>query len=121
MKNPIEIKKSFEIESARFLPNLPKSHPCSKMHGHSFKLTFTFQGIIDPTKGWLLDYNEISTKLSPLIKKIDHTVLNKINGLENPTTEILCIWIFKKVKKIIPCCTKVTIKETADTECSYPI
>ena len=33
-----ELKQHFQIESARFLPNLAKSHPCAHMHGHSFKI-----------------------------------------------------------------------------------
>ena len=41
------IYKQFNIESARSLPNLPKHHPCSKVHGHSFKIILSFKGEID--------------------------------------------------------------------------
>ena len=123
LKSPskIEIKKTYEIESARFLPFLPKSHPCSQTHGHSFKVTLTLQGKIDAKLGWLVDYHSIDQSMAPILKQIDHTLLNKIPGLNNPTTENLTIWIFDALK---PNCTQlaqVTIKETSDTECSYPI
>ncbi len=117
----IEIKKTFEIESARFLPFLPKSHPCSQTHGHSFKVTLTFQGSMDAKLGWLLDYNAIDKLTAPVLKKIDHRLLNKIPGLSNPTTENLTIWIYNSLKPKCAGLIQVTIKETSDTECSYPI
>ncbi|MBL7557594.1 MAG: 6-carboxytetrahydropterin synthase QueD [Bdellovibrionaceae bacterium] len=116
----IEIKKSFEIESARFLPNLPKSHPCSQTHGHSFKITLKLQGKMDEKLGWLIDYNDIAKAAGPTLKKIDHKLLNKVEGLNNPTTENITIWLYKKLKKQLPNLVQVIIKETSDTECSYP-
>lgn len=117
----IELKKSFEIESARFLPNLPKSHPCSKTHGHSFKITLRLQGEINPKLGWLIDYNDITVAATATLKKIDHRLLNDVRGLHNPTTENITIWLYKKLKKQLPQLVQVIIKETSDTECSYPV
>ena len=34
--NNMEIYKTFVIESAHRLPNLPENHKCSRLHGHSF-------------------------------------------------------------------------------------
>lgn len=116
----IEIKKTFEIESARFLPHLPTSHPCSRTHGHSFKITLRLQGPIDPTLGWLVDYNDITKIAMPVLNEIDHVVLNEVAGLENPTTENISIWLYKKLKMEIPELIQIIIKETRDTECSYP-
>lgn len=116
----IEIKKSFEIESARFLPNLPKTHPCSKTHGHSFKITLRLKGQIDPKLGWLVDYNDITKRATPILKQIDHTLINDVKGLENPTTENITIWLYEKLKKQLPELTQIITKETSDTECSYP-
>ena len=46
-----ELKQHFQIESARFLPNLAKSHPCAHMHGHSFKIILSIVGPLDPKIG----------------------------------------------------------------------
>jgi 6-pyruvoyltetrahydropterin/6-carboxytetrahydropterin synthase len=116
-----ELKQHFHIESARFLPYLPKNHPCSNMHGHSFKIILSLKGDLDPKIGWVIDYHEISKVMSPLLQQLDHKVLNEIEGLENPTSELLAKWIFEKVSALIPILQKVSVMETSSTECSYPI
>ena len=116
-----QLKKIFHIESARSLPYLPKDHPCASIHGHSFQITLTLEGLLDSKLGWLIDYHEIHTKVAPVLAKIDHRLLNEVPGLTNPTTENLTAWLYTEIKKIIPELTLVTVKETQDTECSYPI
>ncbi|AHI06128.1 6-pyruvoyltetrahydropterin synthase [Bdellovibrio bacteriovorus W] len=116
-----ELKQHFQIESARFLPHLPKEHPCSRMHGHSFKIILTLVGDLDPKIGWVIDYNDIQAAMKPLLEQIDHRVLNEVEGLENPTSELLAVWLYERARKVLPQLTKVTIAETPLTECSYPI
>ncbi|MBY0554978.1 6-carboxytetrahydropterin synthase QueD [bacterium] len=115
-----KLKQHFHIESARFLPNLPKNHPCSNMHGHSFKIVLTLKGDLDPKIGWVMDYHEITTVMQPLLKQLDHKVLNEVPGLENPTSELLAKWIYEKALVQIPLLQKVSIMETTSTECTYP-
>ncbi len=116
-----KLKQHFQIESARFLPHLDKTHPCSRVHGHSFKITLTLVGEADPQLGWVIDYNEIKTKMQPLLEQLDHRVLNEVPGLENPTSEILSRWIFERAVKKLPLLTSVSVSETPDTECSFPV
>ena len=115
-----ELKQHFQIESARFLPHLPESHPCSRMHGHSFKIILTLVGDLDAKLGWMIDYNEIQAKMKPLLEQLDHRVLNEVAGLENPTSELLAVWIYERALKALPTLKKVTVLETPFTECSYP-
>jgi 6-pyruvoyltetrahydropterin/6-carboxytetrahydropterin synthase len=115
-----ELKQHFQIESARYLPNLPVTHPCGSMHGHSFKIVLTLRGALDPKLGWLIDYNEITDVMNPLLKQLDHKVLNKVPGLENPTTELLCKWIYDNAVPLLPAIKSVTVMETSSTECTYP-
>jgi 6-pyruvoyltetrahydropterin/6-carboxytetrahydropterin synthase len=115
-----ELKQHFQIESARFLPHLPTSHPCSRMHGHSFKIVLTLVGDLDPKTGWVIDYNDIQALMKTLLDKIDHRVLNEVEGLENPTSELLAKWVYDHAKKNLPQLVRVSIAETPSTECSYP-
>jgi 6-pyruvoyltetrahydropterin/6-carboxytetrahydropterin synthase len=116
-----ELKQQFQIEAARFLPRLPTNHPCSRMHGHSFVILLTLQGNLDPEVGWVRDYHEISQTMSPLLKMMDHKVLNEVPGLENPTSENLCRFIYEHMKPQITELKSVTVKETSLTECTYPV
>lgn len=115
-----ELKQHFHIESARFLPKLPSNHPCSRMHGHSFKITLSFVGAADPQIGWVIDYHLITTKVKPLLDQLDHKVLNEVAGLENPTSENLAVWLYDRIKNIFPELKNVNIAETTSTECIYP-
>lgn len=115
-----ELKQHFQIESARFLPHLSKDHPCSRMHGHSFKIILTLTGPLDAKLGWIMDYNEIAYAMKPILEKLDHRILNEVPGLENPTSELLAKWIYEEGKKIIPLLKHISILETSLTECQYP-
>lgn len=115
-----ELRQQFQIESARFLPNLPPSHPCSRMHGHSFKIVLRLVGDQDSHVGWVRDYNDIEKKVRPLLSEIDHRTLNEVAGLENPTSENLALWLFDRLRDILPEVKQVIVQETSATECRYP-
>jgi len=115
-----ELKQHFQIESARFLPNLDKNHPCSNMHGHSFKIILSITGPLLPEFGWVIDYHEITKVMSPILTLLDHKVLNDVPGLLNPTSEHLAKWLFENIKEKIPQLKSVNISETSNTECIYP-
>ena len=115
----MNVYKTFSIEAARSLPNLSDDHPCKKVHGHSFKITITISGEIEPQTGFVLDFNDITTAFKPIKKQIDHVYLNDINGLENPSSENLCIWIWNKLLKALPTINQIEIKETDSTGCIY--
>ena len=117
----LELKQHFRIESARFLAALPKEHPCSRIHGHSFKITLRLVGENDPQIGWVRDYHEISRAVAPILGALDHRLLNEVPGLENPTSELLAVYLFEKIRVVLPELVQVTVSETPDTECSYPV
>jgi 6-pyruvoyltetrahydropterin/6-carboxytetrahydropterin synthase len=115
----MELRKTFQFEAAHLLPNLPKSHKCRRLHGHSFKAEIVVSGEVDPKLGWVMDYAEISQAFKPLWEKLDHYYLNEIPGLENPTSENVAIWIWKKLKPKLPQLTEVIVAETCTAKCAY--
>lgn len=115
----MKLTKEFKFEAAHSLPNVPSEHPCSSIHGHSFKVVIEIEGDVEPKKGWVIDYHEIKRVVLPLIEKLDHTYLNEIEGLENPTSENLAIWIWDRVKPDLTLLNKVIVKEAPTTSCIY--
>ena len=73
----MNVYKTFAIEAARSLPNLPDGHPCQKVHGHSFKVTITVEGDIDQNTGFVMDFADIDSAFKPIHDQIDHSYLNK--------------------------------------------
>jgi 6-pyruvoyltetrahydropterin/6-carboxytetrahydropterin synthase len=84
------ISKIFKFDSAHKLPNYPGS--CSKLHGHTWKLTVSCSGEINKKTGMVLDFIEIKRVVeNKVLSRLDHAYLNDI--VENPTCENILIWI----------------------------
>lgn len=115
----IELRKSFQFEAAHLLPHLPRTHKCRRLHGHSFQVEIVVSGECDPALGWLIDYADISSAFKPLWNRLDHYYLNDIPGLENPTSENLAIWIWRRLKPKLPLLSEVVVSETCQSSCVY--
>ena len=111
----IEIYSDFRFESAHFLPNVPPGHPCGRMHGHSYRLRLFLRGELDPKFGWVRDFSEIDAAFEPLRAQLDHHLLNEIDGLANPTAEIIAEWLVQRLRPSLPELSHLTLCETADT------
>ena len=86
------------FESARKLPRVPKGHPCGNVYGLAFKLEIHVEGRMDPETGFVIDFKDIENGIKPIYDQIDHNYLNDIEGLENPTSEVLVEWIWNKIE-----------------------
>lgn len=115
----MELRKTFQFEAAHLLPHLPKSHKCRRLHGHSFKVDIVLAGGLDPKLGWVMDYADITDAFKPLGEKLDHRYLNEVSGLENPTSENIAIWIWNRLKPVLPLLTEVVVAETCTARCVY--
>ncbi len=92
------LSKSFRFEAAHFLPTFPEGHKCRRMHGHSFIFDVILEGQVPEETGYLIDYGQIAELCEPIRKQLDHYLLNDIDGLENPTAEVLARWIWRKLQ-----------------------
>ena len=105
----VELRKTFQFEAAHLLPELPSTHKCRRLHGHSFQVEIVVAGDCDPKLGWLIDYAEINELFKPLWEQLDHRYLNDIPGLENPTSENIAVWIWTRLKPRLPLLAEVVV------------
>ena len=115
----MRLQKTFRFEAAHWLPNVPEGHKCGRMHGHSFRVTIVVSGDVNPKTGWVIDYGEIKEAFAPLEKQLDHYCLNEIEGLENPTSEVLAEWIWNRLRPDLPLLFEVAVEETCTCRCVY--
>lgn len=106
------IYQHFTFDAAHFLPQVPEGHKCRNLHGHTYHLTLYVTGDIIKTEGWILDFSDLKAIALPVISMLDHTLLNNISGLENPTAELLAIWIWQQLKPLLSGLSKIELKET---------
>ncbi|QEP44613.1 6-pyruvoyl tetrahydropterin synthase [Ectothiorhodospiraceae bacterium BW-2] len=108
----------FRFEAAHQLPNVPPGHPCGRMHGHGFEVILHLQ---QPLHGAIMgyDYRQLQQLWQPLHQQLHQRCLNDIAGLENPTSEQLCRWIWRQLKPKLPLLSWVTSYETHSSGCHY--
>ena len=110
------VAKFFTFEAAHRLPNLPPEHPCSRLHGHSWRTEIHVRGNMDEKIGWIIDFSRIKEIAGPTIGSLDHRYLNEIPGLENPTSERVAEWLWvaleEKLRDAGVSLTKLIVQET---------
>jgi 6-pyruvoyltetrahydropterin/6-carboxytetrahydropterin synthase len=115
----LEIFKEFTLEAAHRLPNVPPSHKCARLHGHSFRVAVHVEGHVDRNTGWVRDFADLSRAMKPVLDCLDHHYLNEVDGLHNPTSEVLARWIWDRLRPSLPDLSQVVVQETCTTGCAY--
>ena len=115
----VELTRVFEFSAAHALPCTESGHKCRETHGHNFTVEIQVRGRVDPRTGWLLDYGDLKAIVEPVIRRLDHRLLNEVTGLENPTSELLARWIWDQLIPALPGLSRVTVSETPSSRCAY--
>ena len=76
-------------------------------------------GEVDEARGYLVDYADIKAACAPICKQLDHYHLNEIEGLDNPTSEMLARWIWRRLVPALPQLAAIIVHETCDSRCEY--
>ncbi len=113
------IYKKFIFDSAHYLPFVPDGHKCKNMHGHTYALTVFVEGDLIQPEGWVIDFGDLKPIVKPLLDRLDHHCLNDIPGLENPTSEILAVWLWEQLKPQLPGLKRIELNETATSGVIY--
>jgi 6-pyruvoyltetrahydropterin/6-carboxytetrahydropterin synthase len=77
------------------------------------------RGAVDPETGWVMDFADIKRAFQPLYDQLDHNYLNEIEGLDNPTSEHLARWVWRRLRPALPELCRVVIHETCTSGCIY--
>lgn len=115
----MRLVKTFRFEAAHDLPTFPDGHKCRRLHGHSFRFDVVVEGEVDPAKGFLIDYGDIKKICDPIVRQLDHYYLNEIEGLSNPTSEMIAKWLWDRIKPQLPMLARIIVYETCTSACEY--
>jgi 6-pyruvoyltetrahydropterin/6-carboxytetrahydropterin synthase len=119
MTDRVELVREMRFEAAHVLPNVPEGHKCRRLHGHSFRIEVCVAGPIGEESGWFIDFGEIDRAMAPVREALDHRYLNEIEGLENPTSENLARWIWRRLDGRLPGLSAIVVHETCAARCIY--
>jgi 6-pyruvoyltetrahydropterin/6-carboxytetrahydropterin synthase len=108
----MQIRKSFRFEAAHTLPfHLGK---CARPHGHSYRLEVAVRGPLQTegaARGMIEDFDVLKAIVDRhVIDALDHTSLN--DTIENPTCELIVMWIWKRLHPVLPALDELVLWET---------
>jgi len=114
------ITKEFEFSASHQLLYLAEGHPCSRLHGHNYRIRIECKNAVLNKAGFVLDYHELEGIKTWLNEMIDHEHLNNLME-ENPTAENIATMIYRYVKHTLKIwqISAVEVSETPKTNCRY--
>lgn len=115
----MDVFTEFTFEAAHRLPNVAADHKCARLHGHSFRAEVHVEGEVAADSGWVMDFADIRAACEPVRLELDHHYLNEVDGLENPTSEVLAQWIWGRLAPELPGLSCVVVRETCTSGCAY--
>ncbi len=107
--SPAELshRRRYRFEAAHRLPRVPLHHPCGRMHGHGFAVVVQCAANHS--------HEAIDAAWAPLQRRLHQRCLNHIEGLENPTSEMLSAWIWQALQPALPGLQRITVFETGSS------
>ena len=107
MSMRFSVTRRYSFEAGHFLPMVADDHKCKRKHGHNYELEVTVNAPLHDN-GFIIDFWDLDKLVDPLIEKLDHRMLNDIEGLENPTAEHIAGWFLVR----LPVASAITVFET---------
>jgi len=105
-----EIEKDFQFEAAHYFDHNDAHDLFKKIHGHSFAGTVCLKGNAQADKGWIRDLWKIETIIKEVIAPLDHSLLNEVEGLDQPTLEQIAKWIFERLEPRLPGLASIEVR-----------
>jgi 6-pyruvoyltetrahydropterin/6-carboxytetrahydropterin synthase len=110
----VQIRKQFAFEAAHVLPH--HTGKCSRLHGHSYRLDVAVEGSLHgegPATGMVVDFDELSRIVrASIVDALDHRFIN--DTVENPTSENIVVWIWRRLDPLVSGLAELTLWETAN-------
>jgi len=115
----MKLSREFTFDAAHSLGHYPAGHANTRVHGHSFRARVTVEGLPDD-HGQIVDLENMGAALKDMQARLDHQMLNEIEGLHQPTLENLCLWIWENLRQPLPqICAVEVFRDSLGQSCLY--
>lgn len=113
-----KITKEFSFSASHQLNGLSEGHPCSRVHGHNYKVKVELKSWQLNDQQMVQDYGELKPIRDWIDSTLDHRHLNDVI-LGNPTAEEIAKFIFWSFAGSFPLLSAVEVSETDKTWARY--
>lgn len=110
--------RRYRFQAAHRLPNVPPGHQCGRMHGHGFEVILHANTDLGE-RDLAIDYDQLDAVWAPLHFALNYRCLNEIEGLSNPTSEVISAWLWAQLKPVLPELSWITVYETGSCGANF--
>ena len=104
-----EISQAFFFDAAHTLDRLIETAGSKRIHGHTYNAEVFLTGWPDSGTGMVMDLGLVRREVALLRERLDHHLLDEVDGLGPPTLENLCQFIFSNLLPALPALTSVRV------------
>jgi 6-pyruvoyltetrahydropterin/6-carboxytetrahydropterin synthase len=78
--------------------------PCSRMHGHNYRMEITVAGPQPLQNGMLLDFGQLKAICDEVLDELDHRCLNDLPAFaeQNVTSENVAAHVYRQIADKLP-------------------
>lgn len=114
-----ELTKSFGFEAAHAIAGTTLGAASEEIHGHSFRAEVTVRGAPDAKTGMVVDLGLLDRRIAEIRDKLDHKLLNRVEGLGAPTLENLARFVWEQVQHAGKVSRVSIHRDSCNESCAY--
>lgn len=95
------VSKWFEFSASHLLAGLGEDHPCSRLHGHNYRVEVVAEAPDLDDRGFVVDYHDFGPLAEHVRATLDHRHLNDVMPGQ-PSAERIAWWIYEWGKAHLP-------------------
>lgn len=104
-----EISQKFFFDAAHTLRREIEAEGSRRIHGHTYHVEVSIAGDIDPATGMVMDLGLVRAAIEQLRPRLDHHLLDEVEGLGPATLENLASFIWRAIAVALPGLVQVRI------------
>jgi 6-pyruvoyltetrahydropterin/6-carboxytetrahydropterin synthase len=104
-----EISQKFFFDAAHTLRREIEAEGSRRIHGHTYRVEVSIAGEIDPATGMVMDLGLVRAAIEQVRPRLDHHLLDEVEGLGSATLENLAIYIWRAIAASLPGLVQVRI------------
>ena len=114
------ISKTWRFSASHQILTLETGHPCRRLHGHNYEITFRFsRGELDE-HGFVVDFTQLHKTIGFWVDKVlDHRHLNDVPGIGTISSEGIAIYAYSQWALHLPSLIAVRVSEGGSTWAEY--
>lgn len=112
-----ELSQRFHFEAAHTLEREVESAPSRRIHGHTYLAELGIAGKPDPGTGMVMDLGRLREIVAHVRSRLDHHMLNDVEGLGAPTLENLCSYLWREFEREGCAPERIVVRREATGDC----